>query len=106
MNAKEFLKEKGISNNDFMDSGVADLIETLLTEYQALQLQQAGVSGSTYGFTIEFKHLSNNTDVWDNHWNHKIYRTKEIAEEAIVQMKKQYEFYNDYDWRIVDVYCH
>lgn len=46
MDAKQFLKEKGISNNDFMDSGVADLIETLLTEYQALQLQQGGVSGS------------------------------------------------------------
>ena len=43
MNAKQFLKEKGISNDDFMDSGVADLIETLLTEYQALQLQQTGV---------------------------------------------------------------
>ena len=43
MEAKQFLKEKGISNNDFMDSGVADLIETLLTEYQALQLQQTGV---------------------------------------------------------------
>lgn len=46
MDAKQFLKEKGISNNDFMDSGVADLIETLLTEYQALQLQQTGVSSS------------------------------------------------------------
>ena len=43
MDAKQFLKEKGISNNDFMDSGVADLIETLLTEYQALQLQQTSV---------------------------------------------------------------
>ena len=43
MKAKQFLKEKGISNNDFMDSGVADLIETLLIEYQALQLQQTGV---------------------------------------------------------------
>lgn len=43
MDVKEFLKEKGISNNDFMDSGVSDLIETLLTEYQALQLQQTGV---------------------------------------------------------------
>jgi hypothetical protein len=43
MDAKQFLKEKGISNNDFMDSGVADLIETLLTEYQSLQLQQTGV---------------------------------------------------------------
>jgi hypothetical protein len=46
MSAKQFLKEKGISNNDFMDSGVADLIETLLTEYQALQLQQTGVMRS------------------------------------------------------------
>jgi tRNA(Ile2) C34 agmatinyltransferase TiaS len=46
MDAKQFLKEKGISNNDFMDSGVADLIETLLTEYQALQLQQTGVKQS------------------------------------------------------------
>ncbi len=43
MDAKQFLKEKGISNNDFMDSGVADLIETLLTEYHTLQLQQTGV---------------------------------------------------------------
>jgi hypothetical protein len=43
MDTKQFLKEKGISNNDFMDSGVADLIETLLTEYQSLQLQQTGV---------------------------------------------------------------
>jgi hypothetical protein len=48
MDAKQFLKEKGITNNDFMDSGVADLIETLLTEYQALQLQQADVSGSAF----------------------------------------------------------
>lgn len=44
MNAKEFLKEKGISNSDFMDNGVADLIETLLTEYHTLQLLQTGVS--------------------------------------------------------------
>lgn len=43
MDAKQFLKEKGISNSDFMDSGVADLIETLLTEYQALQLKQGAV---------------------------------------------------------------
>ena len=46
MDAKQFLIHKGISNNDFMDSGVADLIETLLTEYQALQLQQTGVISS------------------------------------------------------------
>ena len=45
MDAKQFLIHKGISNNDFMDSGVADLIETLLTEYHTLQLQQTGVSG-------------------------------------------------------------
>ena len=73
----------------------------------ALQLRQCAVSGSTYGFAIEFKHVKNKTNVWDNHWNHKIYRTKEIAEEAITQMKKQYEFYrNDYNWRIVELYCH
>ena len=78
-----------------------------LKKARALQLQQTGVSGSTYGFTIEFKHVKNKTNVWDNHWNHKIYRTKEIAEEAITQMKKQYEFYrNDYNWRIVELYCH
>lgn len=64
MEAKQFLKEKGISNSDFMDSGVADLIETLLTEYQALQLQQGGVSGSfsIYIFEMEkaiLKNLSN-----------------------------------------------
>ena len=46
MDAKKFLKEKGISNSDFMDSGVADLIETLLTEYHTLQLQQTGVMRS------------------------------------------------------------
>lgn len=64
MDAKQFLKEKGISNNDFMDSGVADLIETLLTEHQALQLQQTGVSSSfspeqlqEYTSEIIFKHL-------------------------------------------------
>ena len=44
MDAKQFLIHKGISNNDFMDSGVADLIETLLTEYHTLQLQQTAVS--------------------------------------------------------------
>ena len=43
MDAKQFLTHKGISNNDFMDSGVADLIETLLTEYHTLQLLQTGV---------------------------------------------------------------
>ncbi len=48
MDAKQFLKEKGISNNDFMDSGVADLIETLLTEYHTLQLQQTGVIRSAF----------------------------------------------------------
>ena len=88
---------------------VADTIKALkiAEEHQALQLQQTGVSGSTYGFAIEFKHVKNKTNVWDNHWNHKIYRTKEIAEEAITQMKKQYEFYrNDYNWRIVELYCH
>ena len=58
MDAKEFLKQKGISNNDFMDSGVADLIETLLTEYHALQLQQAGVSGCfSYKEALEFLQL-------------------------------------------------
>ena len=46
MDAKQFLIHKGISNNDFMDSGVADLIETLLTEYHTLQLQQTGVIAS------------------------------------------------------------
>ncbi len=53
MNAKQFLKEKGISNSDFMDSGVADLIETLLTEYQALQLLQTDVISSTCNDYIE-----------------------------------------------------
>lgn len=52
MDAKQFLKEKGITNSDFMDSGVADLIKTLLTEYQALQLQQTGVKSSV---SIELK---------------------------------------------------
>ncbi len=55
MNAKQFLKEKGISNDDFMDSGVADLIETLLTEYQALQLQQTGVIKSVCEIEKEFE---------------------------------------------------
>jgi len=55
MDAKQFLKEKGISNNDFMDSGVADLIETLLTEYQALQLQQTGVIRSALNQEEAFK---------------------------------------------------
>ena len=64
MDAKEFLKEKGISNNDFMDSGVADLIETLLTEYQALQLQQTGVSTcfledyEDHFFEVKYKQVS------------------------------------------------
>ena len=64
MDAKQFLKEKGISNNDFMDSGVADLIETLLTEYQALQLPQTGVSTcfledcEDHFFEIKYKQVS------------------------------------------------
>ena len=105
----ESTKDLNYYKNNCEEDYVSTPISVLryITELeQALQLQQTGVSGSTYGFAIEFKHLRNNTDVWDNHWNHKIYRTKEIAEEAIVQMKKQYEFYNDYDWRIVEVYCH
>ena len=64
MDAKQFLKGKGISNNDFMDSGVADLIETLLTEYQALQLQQTGVMASCYNTYIgkEFVYTSRITN--------------------------------------------
>ena len=64
MDAKEFLKQKGISNNDFMDSGVADLIETLLTEYQALQLQQTSVSTcfledyKDHFFEVKYKQVS------------------------------------------------
>ena len=94
---------------DFSKDGVIEREQFVkaMQEYADLQLQQTSVSGSTYGFTIEFKHVKNKTNVWDNHWNHKIYRTKEIAEEAITQMKKQYEFYrNDYNWRIVELYCH
>ena len=60
MDAKQFLKEKGISNNDFMDSGVADLIETLLTEYQALQLLQTDVVGRSEQL-CDFEH--HNADI-------------------------------------------
>ena len=75
MDAKEFLKEKGISNNDFMDSGVADLIETLLTEYQALQLQQTGVSGSVFDeiysdlTTISASLLTKKLSEFEEDWN-------------------------------------
>jgi hypothetical protein len=65
MDAKQFLKEKGISNNDFMDSGVADLIETLLTEYQALQLQQTGVIPRFISLVTSFDFNSINEKI---HW--------------------------------------
>lgn len=63
MDAKEFLKQKGISNNDFMDSGVADLIETLLTEYQSLQLQQTGVMPRFISFVTSFDFNSINEKI-------------------------------------------
>ena len=104
MDAKQFLKEKGISNNDFMDSGVADLIETLLTEYQALQLQQTGVSGSIYGYALEII-AKDYKGSWFKHYNHKLYETEDSAKNAIEQMK-DFIFYSDFEWRIVPIYCH
>ncbi len=41
-----------------------------------------------------FKHKKNKFDVWDIHWNKKIYKTHEIAKEAIEQMKSVYDFYS------------
>ena len=44
MTANEFLKSKNISDNDFMDSGVTEFIEQLLTEYaESKQLIQSCV---------------------------------------------------------------
>ena len=76
MDAKQFLKEKGINNNDFMDSGVADLIETLLTEYQALQLQQTGVKQSVFYSIV------------DNGTVLEKFKEKETAEYALEEYKR------------------
>jgi len=48
MNAKEFLKHKGIFDTQYIVDcdGESIELETLLIEYQALQLQQTGVIGN------------------------------------------------------------
>ena len=56
-----------------------------------------------YGYTIEFK-LNEGIRYWQNHWNHKVYDSKEHAEEAIVQMKKAYPFYDKSDFITVPLY--
>lgn len=58
MNAKEFLKQKGIFDTQYIvdcDGESIDL-ETLLTKYHTLQLQQTGVSDCTHENT-SFKHI-------------------------------------------------
>lgn len=47
MDAKQFLIHKGIFDTQYIvdSDGESINIETLLTEYQSLQLQQTGVSG-------------------------------------------------------------
>ena len=71
---------------------------------QALQLQQTGVSGSIYGYTLEIK-SKNYKGNWFRHYNHKLYKTVDSAENAIEQMK-DYSFYSNFEWRIVALYCH
>ena len=50
MNAKEFLKHKGIFDTQYIVDcdGESIELETLLIEYQALQLLQTGVGGSYF----------------------------------------------------------
>lgn len=71
---------------------------------QALQLLQTGVSCSIYGYTLEIK-SKNYKGNWFRHYNNKLYKTKDSAENAIEQMK-DYPFYSNFEWRIVALYCH
>lgn len=83
----------------------ADRITELYQQEQALQLLQGDVSGSSYGFAIEFRSVKYINQGWKKHWNYKVYSSEKYALEAIEQMKKAYDFYkNDYDWRIVELY--
>ncbi len=61
-----------------------------------------------YGWIIEYKLISNEKDQWLNHWNHKIYNSKESALDSINQsggyslffyrIKPMYTFKNN-GWR-------
>ena len=83
----------------------ANRITELYKQETDLQLHKTQVSGSTYGFAIEFRSIKYINQGWKKHWNYKVYSSEKYALEAIEQMKKAYDFYkNDYDWRIVELY--
>ena len=83
MNAKEFLKHKGIFDTQYIVDcdGESIELEKLLIEYQALQLQQTCVSGSTFiaisketgkGYFFEYSDMS----LWENDDSVDIYEVK------------------------------
>lgn len=56
-----------------------------------------------YGWSVEIKWVNNQNSSWTNHWNHRIYNSRSVALEAIIQFKKS-GIYNNIDFRILPLY--
>lgn len=48
MDVKDFIKSKNLSNSDFMDDGVVDLIESLIKEYSNIKKEISVVSSHDF----------------------------------------------------------
>ena len=87
----EFTAKTHNEKRDYQYS-VNDL-KTVITEAyknaQALQLQQTGVSKRIIGYYIEVDVINN--DIWQQHYNRKIYKTEKIAKEAMLKWDVKYK---------------
>ena len=59
----------------------------------------SNVKKRIYGYAIEFTTTQYEKRYWMEHYNHKIYRTKEIAQEAIDNSK-----WEGWEYRIITLY--
>ena len=60
---------------------------------------KASPTYSIYGYAIEFSVKRFPKLGWEQHFNHKVYKTKEIALQAIENAR-----YEDFEYRLVPLY--
>lgn len=95
---EKWVKENG-HENDFEED---EKLQSLVDESERMRY-----AGSI--ILVQFKHISENkngVEIWNPHWNNKLYRSREEAEHAILQMKSsESKIYADWvNYKIINLY--
>lgn len=75
--------------------------EYIIDESLELKIQHTSEDLKPYGWAIESRiNYNGNWTEWFNHWNHRIYNSKDTAMEAFIKMYKS----QNWEYRIIPLY--